>query len=151
GPNRPALEARFAAAGLTGRVRFLGWCRDLPALYGTVDAVVLTSRNEGTPVALLEAMAAGRPVVATAVGGVPDIVEHGRSGLLIGDRDPAAIAGAVGRLAREPALRAELGRAGRAQAGRFRASRLVEDVAQLYRDGLARRRGAKEDATLVAE
>ncbi len=151
GPHRPALEARFALAGLADRVRFLGWCRDLAALYGTVDAVVLTSRNEGTPVALIEAMAAGRPVVATAVGGVPDIVEHGRTGLLIADREPSAIAEAVAQLAREPVLRGELGRAGRLLASRFRASRLVEDVAQLYREGLAQRRRAKGSSTLVAE
>src|SRR5207245_2820341 len=74
GALRPAMESS-AKEMLGDRVHFLGWATDLPALYGALDVVVLTSRNEGTPVALIEAAAAGRPVVATAVGGVPAVVK----------------------------------------------------------------------------
>ena len=77
GALRESLEA--TARSLLGtRIRFLGWATDLPVLYGALDVVVLTSRNEGTPVALIEAGAAGRPVVATDVGGVAEVI-HGQS------------------------------------------------------------------------
>lgn len=95
GPEREALEGQAAALGLTGAVRFLGWRHDLPALYADLDLLALSSRNEGTPVSLLEGMAAGVPVVATAVGGVPDLVQDRVSGRLTPPGDAAALASAM--------------------------------------------------------
>jgi len=95
GPEREALEGQVTALGLDGVLRFLGWRHDLPALYADLDLVVLSSRNEGTPVCLLEAMAAGVPVVATAVGGVEDLVQDRMTGRLTLPGDAGALASAI--------------------------------------------------------
>ena len=87
---------------LGDRVRFLGWVQDLPALYGAIDVVALTSRSEGTPVALIEAAASGTPVVATGVGGVPDVVRDRETGLLVPPRDPVAVAAQLVTLLEDP-------------------------------------------------
>jgi glycosyltransferase involved in cell wall biosynthesis len=103
GELRGALEER--ARGLLGdRVVFTGWIQDLPTLYAAMDVVVSTSRNEGTPVALIEAGAAGKPVVATRVGGVPDVVRDGHTGDLVDAGDAEGVAVRVGRLLDDPAL-----------------------------------------------
>ena len=123
------------------RVVFAGWRNDLPNVYAAVDIVALTSRNEGTPVALIEAMAAGRPVVATDVGGVADVVEHGTSGLLVPSGDMRALADALARLAGDASERHRLGQNGRAHAlARYRADRLADDLDRLYRLGLQEKR-----------
>lgn len=133
GTERPAIEREVATRGLEARVRFLGWCSDLPSFYSAIDVVALSSTNEGTPVALIEGMAAGRPVVATRVGGVPDLVEDGRTGLLVNAGDPAALAAALERIAGDMNLRESLGRAARA---RVRAAhtvdRLIDDLDRVY-------------------
>jgi glycosyltransferase involved in cell wall biosynthesis len=115
GDLRGALEAR-ARRLLGDRVRFLGWATDLPVLYGALDIVVLTSRNEGTPVALIEAGAAGRPTVATDVGGVPEVVRDGETGFVEPAGDAAALAARVGLLLDDPERAAAMGRAARAHA-----------------------------------
>jgi len=140
GPEREGLERRARMPDLEGRVAFTGWRRDLPALYGGLDAVALSSRNEGTPVALIEAMAAGRPVVATAVGGVPDVVEHCRSGLLVPPADPGAFASALVTLSCDAAGRARMAAEGRRAAARYNPGRLLDDVEALYRRGLVVKR-----------
>src|SRR5262249_8543447 len=89
---RDALEARVAALGLAGRFRFLGCRRDLPTIYGASDLFLLTSRNEGTPVALIESLAAGVPGVCTDVGGVRDVLNSDAVGLLAQDGDAPALA-----------------------------------------------------------
>jgi glycosyltransferase involved in cell wall biosynthesis len=100
----------------------------------------LTSKNEGTPVAIIEALAAGRAVVATRVGGVPDVIQDGQTGLLVPPGDPIALAGALERMAREPALRARLAAAGRRSvADRFGRQRLVRDIDALYQRLLKKR------------
>jgi glycosyltransferase involved in cell wall biosynthesis len=138
GEERAVLEAR-ARELLGDRVVFLGWVQDLAALYAALDVVVLTSRNEGTPVSLVEAGAVGRPVVATRVGGVPDVVADGETGTLVPPGDPAATAAAIGRLLDEPALAKAMGEAARASVpSRFSADRLVDDLAALYEHLLAR-------------
>ncbi|MBX5492925.1 MAG: glycosyltransferase [Chloroflexi bacterium] len=140
GERRPALEGLAAELGLAGCVHFVGWRRDLPAVYADLDVVCLTSLNEGSPVALIEAMAAARAVVATAVGGVPEVVQDGASGLLVPPRDPGALASAVGRLLAEPGHAAMLGRAARAAVyPRYSAQRLVQDIEALYTRLLAQR------------
>lgn len=95
GPERPALEARARALGLSDRVRFTGERDDVAALLPTFDVFVLSSREEGIPNALLEAMAAGRPVVATAVGGTPEVVHAGETGWLVPAGAPDALAAAL--------------------------------------------------------
>lgn len=95
GPEREALEDQAAALGLEDAVRFLGWRHDLPALYADLDLLALSSRNEGTPLCLLEAMAAGVPVVAAGVGGVPDLVQDRVTGRLTPPKDAGALASAM--------------------------------------------------------
>ncbi|HEX8392029.1 MAG TPA: glycosyltransferase [Longimicrobium sp.] len=137
GPEEPALRALCARLGLEGRVSFLGWRRDLDRVYAGADIVALSSRNEGTPVALIEALAAGRAVVSTDVGGVRDVLRGGELGLLVPSGDEAALADALLTLLRDPALRETLGRRGAAEApARFGVARLLGDVRRLY-DGLA--------------
>lgn len=133
GPIRAGLEVAAAEAGLGSRVHFLGWWEDLPALYADLDVVALASRNEGTPVSLLEAMAAGVPVVATAVGGVPDVVCHGETGLLVPPGDPAALAAALASLLGDPERRCTLGLAGRRAAfPAYDAKGLIARIEALY-------------------
>jgi glycosyltransferase involved in cell wall biosynthesis len=110
GPERTALERRAAELGVSGRVRFLGagTRADVIALFRAVDAALLTSAWENLPHTLLEALAAGTPVIATAVGGIPEVVRDGENGLLVPPGDVDAIASAIDRLARDDALRASL-------------------------------------------
>jgi glycosyltransferase involved in cell wall biosynthesis len=141
GPERPGVEALVAELGLGDRVHFIGWTDDLGRFYATLDMFVLSSLNEGTPVAGIEAMAAARAVVATSVGGVPDVVEHERSGLLVPPRDPPALADAIVRLARDPQLRQAMGAAGRERAReQYSHTRLVDDIERIYVTGLERKR-----------
>ncbi|MGE5243996.1 MAG: glycosyltransferase family 4 protein [Betaproteobacteria bacterium] len=142
GPVRPELERLVAARRLTSRVRLLGWREDLVDLYETIDVCVLASRNEGTPVAVIEAMAAGRPVVATRVGGVPDVVDEGETGLLVAAGDVDGLATAMVRLAVDREARCRMGRVGRTRAAaRFGSERLVDDIDRLYATALAEKRG----------
>ncbi|MFN3477083.1 MAG: glycosyltransferase, partial [Candidatus Methylomirabilales bacterium] len=90
GPERLKLQGMAATLGLASRVLFLGWRRDLDRIYADLDLLVLSSSNEGTPVSLLEAMAAGVPVVATQVGGVRDLITHPETGLLVPPGDAQA-------------------------------------------------------------
>jgi glycosyltransferase involved in cell wall biosynthesis len=138
GELRGALEAHAAALGLADRVRFLGWQRDLATLYGASDIFLLTSRNEGTPVALIESLAAGCAGVSTDVGGVRDVMPSADIGLTAPAGDADQLAVLVGGLVRDPQRRRLLGAAGRAYvAARYGIDRLVADVDALYRDLLA--------------
>ncbi|MDP1571545.1 MAG: glycosyltransferase [Vicinamibacterales bacterium] len=131
GELRADLEARARALGLADRLRFLGWRRDLPVLYAATDVFVLTSRNEGTPVALIEAMASGVPGVSTDVGGVRDVIDSPETGVAVTGLD--ALAEGVTALLDDPARRAAMGRDARASVmARYGFDRLVDDVARLY-------------------
>jgi glycosyltransferase involved in cell wall biosynthesis len=140
GEERPRLEATALRLGLAGVVHFFGWRRDLAAVYGDLTAVVNCSLNEGTPVALIEALAAGRPVVATRVGGTPDVLGGGARGALVPPSDPDALARAIADVLDRP----EEARA-RAQQGRQHVlarhsiTRLLADLDALYRELLAAR------------
>jgi glycosyltransferase involved in cell wall biosynthesis len=135
GELRRDLEAESATLGLTPRCRFVGWQSDLSAVYAAADVVALTSRNEGSPVSIIEAMAAGRAVVCTAVGGVPDLVRPG-TGVLVAPDDDEALSAALSDLLSAPARRAELGAAARRSVyPAYDASRLIADMTRLY-DGL---------------
>lgn len=116
GPLAVTLPALTAATGLADRVQFLGQRDDLPRLYAACDLVVLSSDIEGHPLALLEAQAAGRAVVATRVGGVAEAVDDGSTALLVPPRDPAALALAIRNLIADPFRRARMGTAGQALA-----------------------------------
>ncbi len=115
GPRRDALETLTRALGIGDRVRFLGECRDVAPVLAEHDLFVLPSRSEAFPNALIEAMATGLPVVATAVGGIPEVVRPGVNGLLVPPDDDAALADAVLGLMDDPARAAALGRAARAR------------------------------------
>jgi glycosyltransferase involved in cell wall biosynthesis len=133
GELRPALEAQAAGLGLGGRVHFTGWSADVPGALADLDVVVLTSRNEGTPMVLIEAAAAGRPVVATRVGGVAAVVADGFTGHLVPAGDAEAVASRIGLLLADPVGRQAMGRAARvAMADRFGPDRLLRDVRALY-------------------
>lgn len=141
GPERAALEARAAELGLGRRVRFLGVRADKAELLCACDVFALASRAEGLGVAALEAMAAGRAVLATRVGGLGQAVVDGETGLLVPAEDVAALAGALARLAGDPALRARLGAAGPARvAAGFAAEGMVTAYEALYREVLAEKR-----------
>lgn len=113
GELRLSLTQQARALGLERCAHFLGWERDLAPIYADLDLVALSSLNEGTPVSLIEAMAAGLPVVATRVGGVPDLVEHGKTGLLVPPKDPKALSMAMRTLLDDATRRREMGRLGR--------------------------------------
>jgi glycosyltransferase involved in cell wall biosynthesis len=132
------LARRAEAAGLAARIRWLGARPDVPDLLAAADVGVLASHEEGFPNAIVEAMAAGRPVVATKVGGVPEAVIDGVTGIVVPPRDQAALAAALARAAREPALRTRMGDAGRARVGEtFTLAVCVEAYARVYRELLA--------------
>jgi glycosyltransferase involved in cell wall biosynthesis len=133
GQRRAELERLVDALGLRAGVSFLGWRRDMPRVYADLDVVALTSLNEGSPVAIIEALAAARPVVATAVGGVPEVVVDGETGLAVPPGRPPELASAVLALLRDPARADRLGLAGRRHVyPRYDARRLIDDVRQLY-------------------
>jgi glycosyltransferase involved in cell wall biosynthesis len=138
GPERPGAEALASSLGIGDRCRFAGYQKDLAPWYAAFDALCLTSANEGTPVAAIEALAAERPVVATRVGGVPAVVEDGESGFLAEPGDTHGLAAALAQLARDPGLCEQMGRRG---AGRmqelYATERMVEEIEALYRHALA--------------
>jgi glycosyltransferase involved in cell wall biosynthesis len=132
GVLRPGLEDLARELGCSDAVHFLGYRRDLARIAAGSDAALLTSDNEGTPVALIEAAAAGRPAVSTRVGGVSDIVIEG-SGFLAPPGDEAAIAAHMARLAGDSALRRRMGSRAREHVRkRFAAARLLGDIDALY-------------------
>lgn len=139
GEERAALVELTDRLGLSGRVHFVGWRHDIADVLTDVDVALLTSRNEGTPVALIEAAAAGRPAVATGVGGVRAVVDDGVTGLVVPVGDHEAVATALRALLSDPQRAAAMGAAGRERVReRFSSHRLVRDVAALYDELLAR-------------
>jgi glycosyltransferase involved in cell wall biosynthesis len=137
GPLRAEVEARVAASGLADRVHLTGLRRDVPDLLHSFDVFALTSLWEGLPRVLPQAMAAGLPIVATAVDGNAEAVEDGISGILTPPGDPQSLADALLRLLDDPALAAEMGAAGRKRADEFGARKMVDDIAALYETLLA--------------
>jgi glycosyltransferase involved in cell wall biosynthesis len=135
GELRSALEQQTRASGIADRVRFLGWRRDLDTVYGASDVFLLTSRNEGTPVALIESLAAAVPGVSTDVGGVRDVIDSDRVGLLAPFGDARALADQVHALLADRDRRRRMGEAGRqAVSGRYGLDRLIDNVERLYRE-----------------
>jgi len=133
GAEREAVAALVARLGLGDVVRLLGWRRDVADLLHAMDVFALTSRFEGLPRAVLQALAAGTPVVATAVDGIPEVIQHRQTGMLVPPASPRAMAEALVELARDPALRDGCARRGRARLdGSFDIHAMVRDVEGLY-------------------
>jgi glycosyltransferase involved in cell wall biosynthesis len=143
GELRADLEAQADRLGIADRVTFLGFRTDLDAIQAATDVAVLSSDNEGTPVALIEAAAAATPAVATRVGGVADVVRPD-TGRLVDAGDADGMAAALTELAGDPELRARLGAAARDHVrARFASERLLDDIDALYRRELEERRGRR--------
>jgi len=132
GPERAALERRAAQLDVSDRVRFLGAGTrdDVIVLFRAVDAALLTSAWENLPHTLLEALAAGTPVIATAVGGIPEVVRDGENGLLVPPRDVAAAASAIDRLVRDEVLRASLAAAAAPSVEELAEPRILRRIVQ---------------------
>jgi glycosyltransferase involved in cell wall biosynthesis len=132
GPERAALERQVARLGLEDGVGFLGRREDVPDLIGACDVVVVPSHREGLGVAALEAMAGERPVVAASVGGLPEAVVDGWTGVLVPAGDCSALANAIAALCADPLLRERMGRAGRQRAvAEFSVERMVDAYEEL--------------------
>ncbi|HUR33058.1 MAG TPA: glycosyltransferase [Vicinamibacterales bacterium] len=140
GTERSALEALVTARGLSHAITFAGHVEDVAARLRNADVFTLPSESEAFPNAVLEAMAAGLPVVATAVGGIKEVVEHHRTGLLVEPRNPLALADALCRLFTAPHEARALAAAGRAVVeSRYSFERMVASIEHLYDQQLARR------------
>jgi glycosyltransferase involved in cell wall biosynthesis len=144
GADRPSLERDARDLGVSDRVAFVGFRTDTRALLARADVVVLPSLNEGLPLAVLEAMAAARPVVATAVGGTPEIVHDRETGLLVPPADPEALARAIGELLADPPLAHRLAEAGRALVrSRLSTAATARGVVEVYEELLAAREAGR--------
>lgn len=148
GESRAAIEQRIASLNLTARVRCVGWVAKMSSLYADADVVCLTSANEGTPVALIEALAAGKPVIATGVGGVLDVlgteretvdalapgaVHQVQGGWVTRSGDADGLVRALRLCAEDPEMRARVGQQGRLSVReRYASTRLLRDIEQLY-------------------
>jgi glycosyltransferase involved in cell wall biosynthesis len=133
GPERASIETWRQELQLEAHVKLWGERRDVPKLLSAADAAILTSHSEGIPLVLIEAMAAGLPIVATDVGGVSEIVIAGEQGSLVAAGDAAALAAELHLLAGDLPLRQRLGRAGRERAELFTEDRMIESYGRLYR------------------
>lgn len=133
GSEEERLKQRASDLGLDSRISFLGWRSDLNRIYAGSDVVVLTSHNEGTPVCLIEALAAGKAIVSTDVGGVTDVLEGGKLGVLVAPGDCAALVEAVEALLNDPQRLSTMGKRGiDISPRRFGVPRLLHDVRLLY-------------------
>jgi glycosyltransferase involved in cell wall biosynthesis len=152
GPELGALRARAAARGAAHAIHFQGHCDEVPARLADADIFVLPSRSEAFPNAVLEAMAAGLPIVASAVGGILELIDDARTGVLVPPGDAGALADGLCGMMADAALATRLGDAARAEArARYSFDRMVGAFEQLYFTHLARRGIAHSpEAELVA-
>ena len=133
GSRRDELARLAEGCGVAGRVQFFGHRDDVPALLAQGDAFVLTSRSEALPNGVMEAMAASLPVVATLVGSIPDLIDSGRTGVLVEPDDVEALHGAIDSLVRDPERARAMGRAARQEVeSRFSFDRMVDSFESLY-------------------
>jgi glycosyltransferase involved in cell wall biosynthesis len=148
GPDDHKLEGLIGELGLGDDVRLLGHRDDIPGVIRALDVAVLSSAYEGSPLAVMEYMACAAPIVATAVGGVPELIEDGMHGLLVEPHDPQALAAAIGRLLKDRTLASRLGQAAsERQRAEFDldivVSRLEELYLELYEQARARPSGSR--------
>lgn len=132
GKLREPTERAVADSGLAQRARFLGMRKDVPALIAASDLVVHSSLREGLPRVVLETLHAGTPLVATSVGGVPEVVRHCENGLLVAPSDPVALAFAILEVLEDPAAARRRAEAGRAAIHPFSAARMLDEQHALY-------------------
>jgi len=126
------LRTEAFRMGVSEKVTFLGWRDDIPEIMHTLDIFVLPSLNEGMGRVLVEAMAAGKPVVASRVGGIPDLVKHGQNGLLVESGDIEGLSLAIRKLLIDKKMRDEMGRRGKTMALDFGVEKMVEKIDALY-------------------
>lgn len=139
GPFRPKLEDAVSRSGLRQHIEFLGWIDDLKPVLAGWDVFVMPSLEEGFPVAALDAMAAGLPVLATSVGGVPELIQDGKTGCLVPPGDSDALAAGLRLLLANPELRLDMGTAGyRHVRDHFRVDKMAQNFARLYDELLSR-------------
>ena len=137
GPDRRALEALRGELGLQDAVSFVGRQANMASFYASLDLLVSSSVQEGLPIALLEGMASGLPVVATRVGAVPELVVDGATGTLVPSRAPERLAAAIEHLLKSPTLRHSFGEAGRRRVfEEFSAAHMARDYAAVYQQAL---------------
>lgn len=135
GPERSSLESQAQSLGIQDRVRFLGQREDIPRLLASCDLFVLPSLIEGLPLSVLEAMAAGKPVIATDIGGTNEVVVQGETGLLVPPARPAELAAAIRGLLMDKSLADHLGAAGRQRARQmFSFDAMVQGVTEVYKE-----------------
>ena len=140
GALRPEMERHASELGIADKVIFTGWRRDLPRIYADLNALVISSDNEGTPVSVIEALASGVPVVGTNVGGVPDLITDGKTGYLVPPRDPGELAKAVLRLICHSETASSMSQAARSMViQRYTVQRLISDMEGLYRNLLLKK------------
>jgi glycosyltransferase involved in cell wall biosynthesis len=140
GPLRPELERVAADLGFGERVSFLGVVDDMRPFFESVHVLAISSVAEGTPLSIVEAMGAGVPIVATAVGGIPEQVTDGHNGYLVEPRNPAALAERIGSVLADPNAATRLGEAGRARALReFSVETMTDAIESVYEDAFTRR------------
>jgi glycosyltransferase involved in cell wall biosynthesis len=138
GPDREDFTSMADTLGLRQSVRFLGYRQDIPTLLKAADLFVLPSLSEGLPLSVLEAMAAKRAIVATRVGGIPDLVEDGITGLLVNPGDAVALAEAINALAIDPDRRISMGMAGRLRVEEhFTETRMLNELSGVYLSAIA--------------
>jgi glycosyltransferase involved in cell wall biosynthesis len=139
GALKSELERQIGALGLQKRVHLLGLRSDVPEILNAADVFVLSSDYEGNPLSVMEAMAAGKPMVCTAVGGVPELVADGKCGLLVPPRDVKALAGAIRYMLENPEARKSMGEASTRRAvERFDLRVMTEAYENLYRTAIAK-------------
>lgn len=140
GPERAALERLIAELGLRENVKLLGMRQDVPDILRAADLAACSSNFEGSPLAVMEYMDLGKPIAATAVGGIPDLIESGVHGLLVPPRDPEALAGAIGELLADPARARQMGeRARERRRAEFEIAAVISRIEDLYAELLERR------------
>ena len=137
GPLERELREESLTLGLEARVQFLGFRTDIQALLHAADFFCLATQSEGLGSSILEAMSAGLPVVATRVGGIPEIVEEGRTGILVPDSDPVTLAAAMEQMAVSAGLRETMGASSTRRAALFSADRTAEGTYRVYRAALS--------------
>jgi glycosyltransferase involved in cell wall biosynthesis len=134
GEEEIKLKEQVERAGLEDKVRFLGWRPDVDEIMGCFDIFVLPSLNEGMGRVLVEAMAAGLPIVASRVGGISDLVKDGKNGLLVPPADAPALAKAIFDLLADKKTRNRMGKAGTKMCRPYSAEAMVEQIDDLYRE-----------------
>lgn len=137
GPLEDEIRRRARTKGLDGTMMFVGYREDAPQVAGTFDLFALASLQEGLSIALIEAMAQGKPAVVTNVGGLPEVVEHEKQGLVVPPRDPKALARGIVRLLENDELRQKYGEAARSRAVQFDIRGAVKRMEEVYGELLA--------------